>query len=863
VRNDAYRERHSKAGRRRAQAGNGLSRSRRPGRGRQRDKSDSDESSDTLAAARNGIREEFEAIRGDERAILRYIDSKGFVHIKFEKAPANIRSEGVIMPSAHPCPDRSIIDAIRQMDLVRWSSLSDGSKVALAMAGCNPNFLCTVLPSFEGRLRHLEKYDRSDPPPPDHILEFFRDTYAAFPRGEPDVEYFRMIEETSHVEAFRERWAHVLHKSSGIDGEKIFGASATKAQFLDDPGAEHVLGHAMHTAKVGCFTAELMRAAGRAKVMPQDKFIGLIDSWLKARKSWRARQPDEGLADLWDSEEEEEPSDDDPSVARLTTEPGVPVQTMDRLIWISPPSSLHVATPGARTLARSVREAQISTYGQTPFRGGAQRTYRQYGYLGAYKPTHMQVVLSGIAKHERTAYYRALERDRDYHVRYLFGMGSDVQRMDSSMRKWWIQIWGQNAYADFPMDEEERRNWSQALIEAHCGGKLALDGKLVANVEEGATTGAVGVSGLESTYRWISDLLGVTFNLAMEIVRQLRRSYRRGRRVDQRTADLAGRNHGLSWLKSECVGVHPSDRPNQLGEEEVSRRVRRHNACRDASRPRYALYPPVGPGSPLFEALRPIVAFYYNTIANGDDDWNTFPLLEYIRLEDLPSILDPGARMRWLSSPPIIRETPQAIISNERMERAATMLRLPTLLNKEKGVEGRGLKTFMLNSMRPVWSQFDRAYTFYIESSCLARGLEGLTHPDDRIKSPAHTVLRLVGLVFNHPDPRVYQIYRALADELAERHGLRTPAGLLNVTEHLNREKSNTLYNVMGPGSVGFAYATELREGRVRFPEYHEVLEHHGLARSAAHVRAHGIGDVDQLIAMGFPHEDWNVGDAI
>lgn len=859
ARNDAYKERHSKANRRRKAALRGARQPRRQGRSRHRDKSESDESDDSLFLARIGLRDEFMAIRQDRQSILDYVHSKGFENIVFERSSGDIRSDGIQAPTARPCPDGAMIDAIRQMSLPRWSELHLSSKIALATAGCNPNFMCTVLPSFEGKLRHLEKYDRCDPPPPPNVQEFFSDIFGLFPRGEPDIEYFNSIDETSHTEAFRERWSHVLHKNSGIDGEKLCGTSSSKAAFLDEPGAEAVLSHSMQSARGGYFVPELMRAAGRAKVMPQDSFVEITTEWLKERAKARSVNQVESEVDfLFSDDDDFPPLLEGPSQQTQDQTNSAPKdiksKTMDRLIWISPPSSLHASTPGARTLARTVKQAQVSTYGLSPFRGGAQNLYRSFGYLGSYAPTHMQRVLSGVGRSERAAYHRAMQRDRAYHNAHLFGMGSDVRRMDSSMRRWWINIWGKDAYRDFPFGEDEKRNLSQALIDAHCGGKLAMDGELIAEVEEGATTGAVGVSNLESAYRWISDLLGVTFNLQREIVNQLRRTSRRGGRVDERTVDLAGRNHGLSWLRAKRVEYHPTNRPTQLGEREIRRKLNRFALNEALAQPSYSLYPPLGPGTPLFDELLPIVGFYYCTVANGDDDWNTFPFLEYVRLDELPSILEPSVRLRWLADSPKVRQTPEKIISNKKMGEAATMLGLPTELNSEKGMEGRGLETFLLNNMHPLWSSFDKSYSFYIESTRLKDGLLGLTHPDDVIRSPAHSILRLVGLVFNHPDPRVYEIFSAIAKELADQHNLHLPGGYLNVVEHLAKEKTNSLYNVMGPGSSGFEYATELREGRVRFPEYHEVLEHHGFSASAKYVRENAY-TVEHLLNLGFPQE--------
>lgn len=844
-RGEAYRERHSRANRRRQAAARGIQRRVRPGHGRSRDKSESDESDGSLWLVRTGLKTEFDKIRMDHSSVMSYVDSKKFSNIVFERASGDICASGIECPCAKPCPDSALIDAVRQMSLERWSSLHLDSQIALALASCGPNHLCTVLPSFEGRLRHLQKYDRSDELPDEEVLRFFSRIFFHFPRGAPDVEYFEAINETSHVDAFRQRWSHVLNKSSGIDGEKLCGQAASKAVFLDTPGSEALLSIAMASAKDGTFYPELMRAAGRAKVMTQESFIEITRSWLNERYINHSRF-------FSDSDDEFEETVDDFVPQGAQSE----VKTMDRLIWISPPTSLHVSTPGARTLSRGVKEAQISTYGVSPFRGGAMKLFRSFGYLGAYHPTNMQVALSNIKKHERTKYYRALERDRDYHVSHLFGMGSDVRRMDSSMRRWWIEIWGRDAYRDFPMSEREKRNLSKALIDAHCGGQLALDGRLIATVKEGATTGAVGVSTLESTYRWISDLLGVTFNLQKEIVNQLRRSFRKGQKVDELTADLAGRTHGLSWLRAKRVDYHPSNLIGRLGDEEVQRRFNLHSLNLRCSDPKYALLPRLGPGTDLFEELLPIVAFYYCTVANGDDDWNTFPLLEYVRLDELPSILDPSVRSRWLASTPKLRETPMKIISNKKMEEAFAMLKLPTKLNSEKGTEGRGLESFLLNSMHPIWSDYDKSYTFFIESSRLKTGLQGLTHPDDVIRTPAHTVLRMVGLVFNHPDPRVYEIYKSLVYELAEMHGLWTHDGFLNVNKHLDKEKTNSLYNLVGPGSAGSPFATELREGRVRFPEYSEVLEHHNLYKSAEFVRNNEY-TVQLLLDLGFPQERW------
>ena len=79
------------------------------------------------------------------------------------------------------------------------------------------------------------------------------------------------------------------------------------------------------------------------------------------------------------------------------------------------------------------------------------------------------------------------------------------------MRKWWVKIWARWAMSPYRRvwGDDVVRNVTRAVVACHSGGQLAMDGQMVAEVEEGASTGALGVSNLESLARWIFDTLGV------------------------------------------------------------------------------------------------------------------------------------------------------------------------------------------------------------------------------------------------------------------------------------------------------------------------------------------------------------------
>merc|ERR1711933_211798 len=126
----------------------------------------------------------------------------------------------------------------------------------------------------------------------------------------------------------------------------------------------------------------------------------------------------------------------------------------------------------------------------------------------------------------------------------------------------------------------------------------------------------------------------------------------------------------------------------------------------------------------------------HNCMVNGDDDWNTFPLLELVPRDQIFQILTTEGRCQLLENTPKRRALPRRIIGSESMSRAFRSLRLPTELNAEKGIEGRGIRMFLFNSMKPVWSAFDGSFSFSISGVSPITNFEAFSHPDDKIRNP-------------------------------------------------------------------------------------------------------------------------------
>jgi hypothetical protein len=673
------------------------------------------------------------------------------------------------------------------------------------------------MPSLEGKIRHLKKYDRNDEPPDSMVREAFAKTLDFFPQAEPDDAYLLDCSRSSHVEAFGTRWDHVKWKGAGVEGERLYKKPVKKQHFLDHPNAEAILQDAMGDALVGGFQPQPMRAAGRAKVILQEKLLESFDK---------------------------------PSGA-----------TIDRLIWISPPTSLHVSTPGAKTMSKRLHQASVSSYGLSPFRGGAQEVFERFGYCGSRLPIGVRKTISDpvIGSEERRLYVQALKKHRPYFVQKMFGMGSDVERMDSSMRRWWIETWANPAYKDFTsLDDDEKLHMTKALVDCHCGGRLAMEADIMAEVPEGASTGAIGVSTLESTYRWIGDLLGVALNLQWEVVRHMRRLARSGQAVPDCVVNLAGLDD-LDFLRSERVAVRPENRTEALSgdaEERLRRRVLASKVGSGRRSPRLAFWPAMGPGTPLFEKLVPIAAFYHNCLVNGDDDWNTFPLLEMVPKDQIFNILTTGGRCQLLrDNVPKKSSLPRLVIGTKSMTKAFESLRLPTRLSAEKGIEGRGIRSFLFNSMKPVWSAFDGAFSFAIHGASPSSDFESFSHPDDKVKSPTHSALRLVGLSLLSPDPRHYQLSKCLFDQIVKNGNIPIINNKMDISAHLAKEAQKSLYNVLSKMAPDTQLKIDLKSGWTRFPTYSEVLTLHGFHRSACFLD--GIEDFDpqKLIEVGFPKD--------
>jgi hypothetical protein len=464
----------------------------------------------------------------------------------------------------------------------------------------------------------------------------------------------------------------------------------------------------------------------------------------------------------------------------------------------------------------------------------------------------------------------------------LFGSGTDVMRMDSSMRAWFIATWSQT-YKNGTLSPDELANARKNLFNAHSGGDLLLDASVKVEVPEGATTGAAGVSTLESTYRWATDLLGVVLNVQLIILKELKYLAKSGKTGTMSGSlplkgaakgarschghatlgsveGLACREVGTGWLSHKRCVHHPRGQlapvsPRQvLVCNSIIRRQHEGRACKS----NLAMYPPVGPGSALFDALLPIVAFYYHNIVNGDDDWNTFPLAHFIPDGEWHKILDADTRIFWLQrgrnepgtrSAYLRQGLAHKVVGQQHLAQAFERMRLPTKLNISKGVEGYGLSAFCFNSMRPVSDSFGN-WSFAIKGMTMEEEFRSITHPDEKIRNPVHSCLRLIGLSLLNPDPRSYELVSTLFRDLVDRYDLELDRdGKLNITAHLEQckhEKSNTFYH-LGFIDNDELYA-DLLKGKIAFPSYEKVLSLHGFP-----THLYATGSTQEKLDAGAP----------
>lgn len=724
---------------------------------------------------------------------------------------------GVVSAHLLPFPDTFVANCIRNMPLDERKILHEDCIVMMQVMSESGSSFGTANPCLVGQAIHLSKYDRSDPPPPARIQKAITRFMRILPLGRPSG-YYEQCRREGHVETFKQWWGHVLDKSAGVCGEIKFGKAVNKGTYLCHEDAEDTLDEVLEESLLEELPRFPMRAAGRGKPLPRKDYI-------------------DALFDITSS--------------------------IDRLIWISGVRALHVVTDATTRLSRGLKAAGVASYGLSPYYGGASAIFARFGYLGSPRPTHMAKKMSRgvVTTEERRIYARFMDERQDWMVNHLFGSGTDVKRMDSSMRAWYIEAWAK-MYKNDGLTHEELRFARRNLFLAHSGGDLLLGGRICAEVPEGATTGAAGVSTLESTYRWATDLLGVVLNVQLHILQELKYFSRIGKRrglpygpsviaPGVNTVDgLACHEVGTGWLnkRNRCFR-------NPRGQlEPVSRRMVHVARMIKLGRGRnVALFPPTGPGTALFEALIPIVSYYFHCIVNGDDDWNTFPLGHLIPTNEWHLLLSADARMRWLNDGkdkacPLGQGSVREIIGQVRLSEAFARMRLPTILNEAKGVEGEGLACMCFNSMRPVVDGFGN-WSFAIKGMTGEDEFRAITHPDEKITRPEHSCLRLIGLALLNPDPRAHELLLSMYQSIIRENNLILVDGKLDLTshmEHCRKEKNNVFYH------LGFEEGEELNEqlrsGKIAFPLYSRVLSLHGLP-----TELYSTGSTSQMLQNGAP----------
>lgn len=720
--------------------------------------------------------------------------------------------KGAVCAQFHAFPDAYLADSVRNIPSTIRTDLHDDVCYALSVISASGSFFGTAAPSILGQTIHLSKYDRNDVPPPLVVRKIIRRLLHILPVGDP-ANYIERCRTIGHVAAFRERWHHVLDKSAGVCAEILFGRPENKGTYLYHDQAEDILASVLESSLLGIQPRFPMRAGGRGKPMLRAHFVDA----------------------LFD-----------------------PTNSIDRLIWVTGIRGLHMVTDATTRLSSGLKQSGVASYGLSPFKGGAAALYSRFGYLGPPRIARMARCLSYSVIHrpERDAYNAAMFTHQPWMTENLFGSGTDVKRMDSSMRAWYISMWS-SLYTNSSLNPQQLNFARKNLFHAHNGGDLFLDERLCASVPEGATTGAAGVSTLESTYRWATDLLGVVLNVQLLVLKELKYLSRVGRlgepvsSIDPQSDGVNGlscREVGTGWLTRKRCFHHPR---GQLAPASRSRIARCNSILKRGSSFDGALYPPIGPGSALFEALLPIVAYYYHNIVNGDDDWNTFPLAHFIPKHEWHKILDPESRLRWLKNKRttnLSQGLAHKVVGQASMSEAFERMRLPSKLNIEKGVEGEGLRAFSFNSMRPV-SDSAGTWSFAIKGMTMEDEFRAVSHPDEKVTSPIHTCLRMVGLSLLNPDPRCYELLRTIYFDILERHCLEHVEGTLDLSGYLElcrKEKSNSFYHLSFIKDDPII--ADLDKGHIKFPSYEQVLILHGFPR-----HLYSEGSIGKRLRNGAP----------
>jgi len=332
---------------------------------------------------------------------------------------------------------------------------------------------------------------------------------------------------------------------------------------------------------------------------------------------------------------------------------------------------------------------------------------------------------------------------------------------------------------------------------------LALDGGLMANVPEGASTGALGVSNLESLGRAFFDLIGVTRRLQREVLASCRY--------------LVNRN----LLDALPPFVADLSRCPASGGAKASRLLS------------------LGPGTPLFNEMFALVLEFCRLRTNGDDDWVTSPLFSRVRGGrsraahfDRVSLLFPERLAQIAARPPRDRNLSMRVLNRWAIAKEHDELELPVRLNPEKGSEGPLARDYDMNSSRPIISIMTGAVSCYNKSLTYEEDFVAVTHPDRTMQVPEHSVLRLASLATLSPDPFTYSLLSLLFQSVVSLNGV----DLDNIPLSLEQAEANgSLYQLKEANAVHAVVAPGGSDDtfRLRFPSYSSVLLLHGLTKES------------------------------
>lgn len=324
-----------------------------------------------------------------------------------------------------------------------------------------------------------------------------------------------------------------------------------------------------------------------------------------------------------------------------------------------------------------------------------------------------------------------------------------------------------------------------------------MDGGMMAYVPEGASTGALGVSNLESLSRAFFDLLGVTRRLQREVLNSCKYFLYRGRDNE---------------IPACLVDLLP---------------------C--LTRRRTSTSSQIGPGTPMFDELFALVLEFCRLRTNGDDDWLTSPLFsrmsggrsEKAHRERL-SLLMPEKIADIARGAPKNRSFAMRVLNRWAIAKEHREMELPVRLNPEKGSEGPLASDYNMNSSRPLISELTNTTSCYNKSLTYEEDYVGLTHPDRTMAVPQHSALRMASLATLSPEPFTYSLISLLFQGIVADYDVDLDSIPLELEQ---REANGSLYQLNEAGAVDVVLTSgETPETfKLRFPSYGDVLQLHGL----------------------------------